>query len=177
MVRRIGVGLLLSSIGLAAALAEAPDGWQLVGRGAEDYTVGVEYDALRGSDTAFLRSKTPEPRGFGALLKGIDAKKFRGQRIRMTGQIKSVAVDGWAGMWMRIDGKNGMLEFDNMQERPIQGTVDWKKYEIVLDIPQDGDQIVFGVMLYGRGEVWFDDVALDRVGANVPTTGRALEEE
>ena len=48
VVRAVGVAvLLLLSIPLGAALADAPEGWTLVGRGTEDYAVGVEHDELQ----------------------------------------------------------------------------------------------------------------------------------
>ncbi len=65
-------------------------------------------------------------------------------------------------MWMRVDGDNPnphkrSLSFDNMQGRPIKGTVDWKKYEIILDVPQESVLIAYGVLLDGPGSVWLDN--------------------
>jgi hypothetical protein len=68
------------------------------------------------------------------------------------------------------DSGNQLLGLDNMQNRPITGTTDWQKYEIVLDIPGDGATIGFGALLQGRGEIWLDDVNLEIVGQDVPTT-------
>ena len=69
-----------------------------------------------------------------------------------------------------INARNQLLGLDNMQNRPIIGTSDWRKYEIVLDIPEDGAVIGFGVLLQGKGEIWWDDVKLEVVGQEVPTT-------
>jgi len=50
----------------------------------------------------------------------------------LSGYIKSEDVNGWSGMWMRIDGEsNQQLGFDNMRDRAIKGTTDWKIYVIV----------------------------------------------
>ena len=57
-----------------------------------------------------------------------------------------------------------------LQNRPIKGTTDWKKYEIVLDIPSDSKSINYGVLLSGDGKVWFDDFRLEEVDDNVPVT-------
>ncbi len=62
------------------------------------------------------------------------------------------------------------ISFDNMQSRPIKGTVDWRKYEIVLDVPQQTAGIYFGVLLAGSGGVWLSNVQLEIVGEGVPTT-------
>lgn len=39
-------------------------------------------------------------------------------------------------MWMRVDNKfDDVLQFDNMNNRPITGTTNWNRYEIILDVP------------------------------------------
>ena len=74
--------------------------------------------------------------------------------------------------WMRVDGDGGhILRFDNMGDRPIKGTCDARRYEIVLDVPVESVGISFGVQLIGRGEVWLSDVRFEVVGMNVKTTG------
>ena len=76
---------------------------------------------------------------------------------------------------MRVDGakKDETLAFDNMQDRAIKGTTDWKKYEIVLDVPENSEMVAFGLLLSGKGQVWMDDLQFEVVGKDVPTTGRA----
>jgi len=57
-----------------------------------------------------------------------------------------------------------------MDKRPIKGTADWQKYDLVLDVPVETYQIVFGVNLRGHGQIWIDDIKLENVGLDVPTT-------
>jgi hypothetical protein len=70
-----------------------------------------------------------------------------------------------------VDGtdKSG-LAFDNMQKRAIKGTADWKQYEIVLDVPDNGVVIAFGVLLAGKGQVWVDDFKFETVDNKVSVT-------
>ena len=58
-----------------------------------------------------------------------------------------------------------------MQDRPIKGTSDWKRYEIVLDVPEQAQEIAFGLLLTGGGQVWMDDLKFEVVGKDVATTG------
>jgi hypothetical protein len=67
-----------------------------------------------------------------------------------------------------------MLAFDNMQSRPIKASTDWTKYDVVLDVPEQAEQISFGLLLTGRGETWVDDMKFEVVGKDVPTTGASL---
>ena len=57
-----------------------------------------------------------------------------------------------------------------MQGRPIKGTTDWQKYEVVLDVPQESVAIAFGILLTGKGQAWLSEVQFEEVGAEVPTT-------
>jgi hypothetical protein len=57
-----------------------------------------------------------------------------------------------------------------MDNRPIKGTIDWQKYELVLDVPFETQQIVFGINLKGNGQVWIDDIKFEDTELSVPTT-------
>jgi hypothetical protein len=57
-----------------------------------------------------------------------------------------------------------------MQNRPIKGTTDWKKYDIVVDVPATSLGIAFGLLLAGQGQAWVDDIQFGVVGKDVPTT-------
>ena len=48
----------------------------------------------------------------------------------------------------------------------------WTRYEIVLDVPANSFRISYGILLTGIGQVWVDDVQLEVVGDEVPTTAR-----
>jgi len=58
-----------------------------------------------------------------------------------------------------------------MDDRPIEGTTDWGKYEIVLDVPEGASKIAFGALLSGVGQIWFDDLLIEIVPGSTPTTG------
>jgi hypothetical protein len=110
-------------------------------------------------------------------MKGIPADEYLGKRVKLTGYIRTENIDNQAGMWMRIDSKipNKMLGFDNMWNRPIKGTNDWTKYEIVLDVPDGSVNIAYGVLINGTGTVWFPELTLEIVGTDVPTTNMLKE--
>jgi len=61
-----------------------------------------------------------------------------------------------------------------MQRRPITGTNDWYKYEIVLDIPEDGAMMNFGALLEGDGKIWIDDLSFEIVTDEVETTNEMI---
>jgi hypothetical protein len=109
---------------------------------------------------------SPPPRRF------LDSPAFRGKWVRMSAYVKTDGVEGQAGLRMRINGKEKTgLAFDNMMTRPVKGTTDWKKYDVVLDVPEDAEEIYFGFLVAGKGRGWVDDITLDVVDKDVPTPG------
>jgi len=139
----------------------------------EGYAEDEEDDSRAG--TRWLRSKGSVADEFGTLMSSVDAAAFRGHRVRMRARVESVDTTGWAGLWMRVDspGKEEVLAFDNMQNRPITGTLAPAVYEVVLDVPEAADEIAFGILLHGEGQVWIDDLAFDLVPAS--TTSLEVE--
>jgi len=73
---------------------------------------------------------------------------------------------------MRIDGSDQYkrLGFDNMQSRPIVGSTEWQKYDVVLDVPDESEAIAFGILLVGSDEVLIDDIRFDEVGEDIAVT-------
>ena len=125
-----------------------------------------------GTKCGFIKSTTKRYRGGATLMQMFRAGSYKGERIKLSGWTKSKDITGWAGMWMRVDAVNSPehLSFDNMQNRPIKGTNDWTKHEIVLDVPQTSSSIALGVLLYGPGQIWIDDFEIQIVAPDVPLT-------
>ena len=148
-----------------------PEGWFLGGSHAAAYEAGVALETLDEKPAAYLRAREASG-GFGTIMQQFKADAFRGRRLRLSARVRSENVDRWAGLWMRIDGAaRRLLAFDNMHRRGITGTTDWTSYSVVLDVPeQESEQIAFGILLSGTGQVWMADVQLDAVGQDVPTT-------
>jgi hypothetical protein len=86
-------------------------------------------------------------------------KIFKGKEIELRGYIKTENVTkGYAGLWVRIDGTQA---FDNMQNRGITGTTDWKEY--IIKLPYDAEKVTslhLGALLAGNGKMWADGFKL-----------------
>ncbi len=77
------------------------------------------------------------------------------KRMRLSAWVRSEGIESWAGLRMRVDGQqHGSLSFDNMQNRPIKGTTDWHRYEVVLDVPAESVAIAFGLLLTSPAKGW-----------------------
>jgi len=156
-----------------------PTGWHRGGNDVTNYQMYLDSGAGKDGKSALsIKSFRSSIDGFGTLMQSFLAEKYSGKRIRLTGYIKSKYVEGWAGLWLRVDKENSKqtLAFDNMQDRGITGTTDWKKYEVVLDVSSEASKIAFGVLLHGIGQVWFEKLKFEVVSKSVPVTGKYKEE-
>jgi len=146
-------------------------GWVVAEEALRDYEFASDHSVKRGGASG-VHIKSISPRSSaGVLRQAIKSDHYRGKRVRFSGYVRSEILEGWSCLWMRIDGEQGYrLSLDNMPNRPIKGTTDWTKYEIVLDVPVNSIAMTFGVVLAGKGEVLADDLRIEVVGTEVATS-------
>jgi len=170
--------LVLAFCFMAFSLSEkAPEGWFKSGSEPNHYEMGVDTKVYKeGSKSAFIQSTSKEINGFGTLMQSCLAEGHLGKKIKMSGYIKSEDVSGWAGFWFRVDGESGeVLSFDNMEDRSIEGTTDWKKYEIILKVPEGSSTLNYGALLSGTGKIWFDQIAFEEAKVEMKSSKRKLK--
>jgi hypothetical protein len=159
---------------VARSQAEVPRGW-FAPSATKDYEGTVDSKVSRsGKACASIRSISATPKNFGNLMQSFPANDYRSKRVRLTGYVKTLNATG-AQFWLRVDSKGiwstaKTLAFDNMANRPVVGTADWTKCELVLDVPDDAATINLGCMLFGTGNLWIDDLKFEVVGKDVPVT-------
>lgn len=158
----------------ARGQSNIPDGWFMGGDNVGAYEVASDLTVVHsGYASAVLRSRRAVVPGFGTIAQIIKADEFLNKRVRFSAYVRTGQISGSAGLWMRVDDRDHSsqpLSFDNMHDRPIQGNTDWRRYDIVLDVPREAGTITFGVLLNGGGTVWLDDVTLEVVDQSVPST-------
>ncbi len=100
----------------------------------------------------------------GTTVAFFPVEAARGKKIVFSGFIKTEKVDqewGWAGLWLRVDGKDAegkpkILGFDNMKGRGAKYSEDWKRLVIEMKVDENATGIFFGALLVGTGKAWFD---------------------
>ncbi len=163
----------LLALCIASLQAQAPKGWIAGGHHIANYSARLDRAVARtGNGSMTIKAVTAKPSGFRTVYQVIEAGDFRGKRVRLAGFVKTADVEPASGLWMRVEaGRGVVLAFDNMQDRPVTGTADWRECNLVLDVPESAETIAFGFMLGGTGRAWADDLRLEAVDATVPTTG------
>lgn len=103
----------------------------------------------------------PAPGGFGVCQYNIPAT-FSGSRVKLTGYLKTENVSGFAGIWIRTDGRGGVLQLNNMRPVGLMGTTDWKQYSVELPYdPVKTTNVLIGGLLAGKGKIWVDNLQLE----------------
>ncbi|HSK71475.1 MAG TPA: nuclear transport factor 2 family protein [Pyrinomonadaceae bacterium] len=165
---------------LAPTAPAMPVGWVRTppGSNAERYLITVDTNVKRrGRASATVKFDCGEAKeSWSSLAQIIAADSYRGRRVRLTGWLKTENADS-AGLWMRVDGERRMLGFDNMSNRPVKGTTDWRQYEVVLDVSPEAVNLFFGTLFEGKGQIWADDFKLEVVGQDVKTTNILTDEQ
>lgn len=118
------------------------------------YSVGITADS-GGTDYGSVAYKLPAT--------------YQGDSITLEGYMKLEAVDGFAGLLLRIDGNGQTLAFNNVQQQNIHGTVDWQQYRATLPFPAYAQEIYVSGILVGKGKAWFDDFRVLIDGENIQT--------
>jgi hypothetical protein len=156
-------------------VSEVPAGWKVrgprVAARPEALGVFVDHEIARSGKSACILSVDATSEDWGSVLQSFYADDYRGRRVRFSGWMKTYRVSGWAGLWMGVDTKSlERVAYDDMEERGVDGTTDWTRYSVVLDVDPYAAVINIGVKLHGRGQVWLDDCTLEVVDKGVPVT-------
>lgn len=147
-----------------------PRGWQKSGTAEDKYEMGLwkigGHDSSKACGVIRSAKKNYDPIDYGSLIQKVSSQKYLDKRIRLTGYMKSRSVTEWAGFFLRADNEDDKkpLTFDNMHDRPVKGTTDWKAYTIELDVPFNSSKVTFGALLHGEGQIWFDDITIEIIG-------------
>ncbi len=161
----------LTSASVSETASDNPiKGWLFSQSIPQEYDSGTTHFNGVAGKCAFIKARAAAPSGNATLRQEISADNYRSQRLRLSAQIKT---DGAAltRLWMRVDGLQGKtLASYFMGDRPISGTTEWRRYDVVLDVPSDAVEVAFGYNLKGGGTAWARDFKLEPVGKDVPVS-------
>jgi hypothetical protein len=142
---------------------------------------GVVTADRSGRSSAFLRVYEVSSAGMMTLRQTIKADDYRGKQLRFSGEVKTEQVEQQAGLYVRTNAiywkrtQEGigveLLDDSSVQGnradekvRPqhlVQGTQDWMRCEATVPVAKDALFIRFGLILYGKGQIWLRDARLE----------------
>jgi hypothetical protein len=170
----ISIGVLLLACAVLSQEQTPALGWFLAGSQPRSYRAVVDLTtAQTGRASAKLAVREQlHAHDFGTLMQRIRADRYRGKRVRLSAYVRTEGVDH-ARIWMRVDGPDRPLAFDNRENMKLTGDNGWTMQQIVLDVPHEAVSISYGFMIGSRGQAWADDFFLQDVETTAATTGIA----
>ena len=141
-----------------------PEGWIKWGM----YPLNQDTTVVHSGKRSIGITSNAPGNAFGSVAYKLPAT-YQGDSITLEGYMKLAEVDGFAGLLLRVDGNGQPLAFDNMQQRKIDGTIDWQKYRVTLELPANAEAIFVAGILVGKGKAWFDDFRVLIDGEDIQT--------
>jgi len=143
----------------------------------DEFEVGLDQkEKHSGTRCAYIKSIVPAPKDaiFSQLMQRFAADNYLGKRVKLSAWLKTKLKSGNARLWIGTKMTDGTWErgcMDGMHDRPIKKDTKWTKYDLVVEVPKSSTEIMFGVLLSGKGQIWLDDVSFETVVTDVPLTG------
>ncbi len=139
-----------------------PDKWHLMSPNSKQYEVLVDnHTGHTGNSSIFISSvDTSSNPTFAGIGYNIPAK-YAGKEITVKAWMKSEDMKGSLALMLAIyDVDGNTLQFENLQNKKLKGTKDWKQYSVTLPLAAQAQTIHIGPILIGKGKLWIDDVEL-----------------
>jgi len=153
-----------------------PNGWTWGFTKDQDQRYSIAVDSLIKVKSKYSISiERIRKDGQYGVASYVIPKTFKGKTIMLKGYLKTEKVEGFAGMWLRVDGINGTIAFDNMENQGVTGSTDFKEYTIQL--PYDDEKalkIYTGALLAGSGKLWVDHIRLYIDGVSIDSAQTKL---
>ena len=115
--------------------------------------------------------------GFGSFLQDIPFKSTGLKKHIISGVIKTKAVkEKYAGVLAKVIDKDGnIICRQDMIALKINNTNDWKNYEAEFFADETAVKIRVAGLLFGSGEVWFDDLTIQEIPINSKPISLAVD--
>lgn len=155
-------------------LNEPPYGWYLSSEtiDAGNKALVTDEDPFHGKKSLHIYNynkpntgnvANPDAIPVCTVIQGMDAFPFRGKTIRIIAAVKThfVSDQSSAELWIQCRAERDKVEASaRMKENPINNTF-WQYYSVTLKIPEDANELTYGIIARGEGEVYFDDVKVE----------------
>jgi hypothetical protein len=144
--------------------------WQPDSANPEQYLVGLTKIAgMAGSEAAVVAARTSATRDSkGGVAQSVDAAEWRGKRIKLTARLKTLEATQVQIVMNVVSGATLHRQAtQTMVTPPLSGSRDWQAQEVVMEVPADATDIVYGFTLRGLGTAFGDSFKLEAVGRNV----------
>ena len=139
-----------------------PDNWHVMSRNLKQYHVSIDsQSAHSGSRSVFISSVDTALKPIFAGVGYTLPARYVGKKITVSAWMRSEDMQGSLALMLGIyDADGNTLKFENLQNKKIKGSKDWKQYSVTLPFSSTAQTLHIGPLLIGKGKLWIDDVEL-----------------
>ncbi|MBX9855332.1 MAG: hypothetical protein K2Y26_07395 [Gemmatimonadaceae bacterium] len=184
---RLGLHAFCPAAGVALVLAFAacsppidhvqesmdPTGWRMAGSGRDEMRQRGDATVLHeGRPTLRLAAVADSSEGYGTWMNVLFASPYVGKRVRISVYTRTAGATRRADVWARVQARESPADGVGLVGKNVAlpASSDWRRTEIVFDVPRDAVWVHYGVGLAGAGQLWMDRATIEVVGRDVPLT-------
>lgn len=175
----------LAAVAITASSAEPlrlPDGW--IANASYAWPKGNTHEAGVAPETERSAQRALTVRGLGPRqaneIGSISQFVFgyAGRRVRLTAQVKTAGVDGWAGLvvsrsFVPLPYLPFTPAYASAPPLGAAGCPEWCEVSVVADIPAEAEDegmttANISLALVGSGQAWARSLRVEAVGPDVP---------
>lgn len=144
-------------------IGELPIGWNISERTIKKgYTLSVSDQAHSGNKSLLFAldgladySNTYD----GLVFQSINSDAYLNRTVRFSAFAKGEFADtnGYGFLWIKVYLADKTYMSYPVKATNLINTSDWKKYEVIAEIPANATEIQFGAILQKKGKIWLDD--------------------
>ena len=130
---------------------------------------------VRIDDGAILLTVPPDRDDEVVMRHRFDAVKLRGKRIRLTTRARTQApATSFAQATLSVTTEQPLPSYADRATTRATHALLWVPMRALLDVPRDAVEGELALVQHGSGTAWFDDVAIEIVGATPPSPPAVL---
>ena len=143
-------------------------GWVLSGGAWDAYA--VQRDVQDGRTCWVLQPVRDAAGRYATWMRQVNAERYRGKRIRITGTTKTANATARVDFWGRVQAKESPGDGSGLggEWHKLPADSEWTSVGMLLDVPLSADRVEYGVGIAGPGRIWLDQAKVEVVGDAPP---------
>ena len=114
--------------------------------------------AHEGRQSLKIERQRPEP--YANVVQKFRKRELVGRKYRLSAWLRGEGLTGAAYLHGALFAYGSPIAEMGSADQGLQGTFDWTRVELALDLPERFDQAEFGITTTGDGALWIDQVEL-----------------
>ena len=137
-----------------------PDGWFNFSPSSKS---NIQSDSLirhSGKRSVVLAVGPDDSKGYAGIAYALPAR-YVGNELTLKAWLRHEEVLNFVSLFISMTDSTGTeVQAATLDDKQLNGTKDWKLYELRLSIPVNVKTIYVGGNIKGPGKLWIDDVQL-----------------